>query len=52
MKKYQITLVNWLTGSEITIILGNTLTEAKKMLKIVRKKYNRMFWLKATPIFC
>ncbi len=51
-RKYQITLINWLTRSKRNFELGDTLDEAKKQLKVVRKKHGRFMWLRITPIHC
>jgi hypothetical protein len=51
-RNYQITLINWLTRTKINLELGQTIEEAKEKLKVVRKKYGKLMWRKATPINC
>ena len=51
-RNYQITLMNWLTRTKVNLELGQTIDEAKEKLRIVRKKYSKLLWVKATPINC
>jgi len=51
-RTYQITLMNWLTRTKRTFLLDVTKSKAIEKLKVVRKRYSKVFWVKATPIHC
>jgi len=51
-RKYRIELINWLTGNKVSFILGDTIREAKKTLKVIRRRYSKLWWFRATPIYC
>ena len=51
-RTYRVTLMNWITRSKRNVELGESINEAKSKLKIVRKRYGRLMWIKTSPIFC